>query len=169
MAHIEVKMDKANTAVYPDILFSEGFGPCVGVAVINGNRGFLLHSANPYVPDGSKDKMSEVDSFLKDLDKYLPCRAERKKLKPLLFGAVIEKLFDDPKADAPVHEGILQSRQNIREILRTAGFETFREHWAKPNEMHSAYLYLDKKIAVLHIEKRGISGSKQEIPFQFNG
>jgi hypothetical protein len=144
MKVIFVEQDDAKTAKYPDKLRTEALGTCVGVAVISGNRGFLLHSSNPDRREDVTDPEQETDIFFKYLDMYV-AQPDRPSIRPVVAGAVIEKTFDDPDADDDLRQGVEESRRRILRFLKQAGFGRTRERWAKAGETHSLELDLKKR------------------------
>jgi hypothetical protein len=143
---MEVIQGKFGTAVIPEdsCLETIGLSTCIGVAVISNQRGFLLHINDP----GD----SETDALFQAFDRFIPSDL-RSRIRPILFGAVIEDIFHDEN-DADIRRLTIEFRNQIKDRLCKAGFGTPRLLWAQAGQTHSMHLDLAKGTAELEIDDR---------------
>jgi hypothetical protein len=132
---MEVDPSEFGTEAAPEDLETHGLGPCIGVAIIYKQRGFLLHSPHVIV-----ERISVVDPFLASLKTRIPER-ERRRIRPLLAGGSSQGIFGE-KGDPEV----LECRREIARLLVDIGFPNLREIWAGHFEVHDLYLDLTKQI-----------------------
>lgn len=121
---VEVPQESAEVAIETDEIFTEGLGPCIGVAFSWRGQGYMFHGAGVH-------HTNEFDAFL---DRASDCLAafERSRIRPVVAGADVT---------GGVGNDVLRSRSYCLQKLGTMGFGATHEIWCPDG--HSQSLYLD--------------------------
>ena len=121
---IEVLQDCAEVANGCDEIYTEGLGPCIGVAFAWQDKGYMFHGAGIH-------HTNEFEAFLDQVNGSLAA-SERSKIRPVVAGGNVT---------GGVGGDVLLSRQHCLTKLRERGFGTPHERWC-PNDSAQA-LHLD--------------------------
>ena len=136
-------MHEFKTAVAPNVLITEGLGPCIGVGIIHEAQGFLLHS-----PDVIMES-DEIHSFFNLLHGQIP-RISRAKIVPVVAGGSLEEYSGDA-SDEEIRESTRECRRETLRLLTKAGFGRPNIRWGEANQCNALILDLKKRVIILKV------------------
>lgn len=139
---IEVRQDTSEVAIESDEIYTEGLGPCIGVAFSCRGRGYMFHGAGMHHTNAFDAFLDEACHFLTSI--------ERKKIKPVVTGG---DLTGGVKGD------VLCSRRYCLVKLGEAGFGIPQEMWCPDGQTQSLYLDVRNNKARVHTELIGAETS----------
>lgn len=140
---VKIDQQEFGTATAPAEMETTGLGPCIGVAIVYRQRGFILHAAHVII-----EREHLTDPFFRLLDTHIP-PAERSTIAPVVAGGCLESYGTDE--DEELQEDTRECRRHIVERLAGAGFAEPRVRWGEPDDIHSIFLDLHKQVATLEI------------------
>ncbi len=138
---MEVEQGKFEIATGTDTLFTLGLGPCIGVCLAFGGRGFLFHS------EDVQHSAALLNLFFKVLRTRIP-RPARAQIRPLLAGGSLDPYFD-PATDADLHADINNSWAYFERRLGKLGFGPPVVRRGTPESAKNIFLSLRTKEIVL--------------------
>jgi hypothetical protein len=136
---MNVEMHEFGIAEAPEQMETTGLGPCIGVAIIHAQYGFVLHS-----PDLIMEYSSVTEPFFAALDARIP-KSCRSGIVPVIAGGCLDTYIGTAQ-DQEAHESTLASRAEVLKKLAEAGFSKPNVRWAEPHEIHSLFLDIEKRI-----------------------
>lgn len=142
---MKVEQHDFGTALAPDSLETVGLGPCIGVGIIYRNRGFALHS-----PDLIVERDHVTDPFFLLLDRYI-AQSERYTIRPVVAGGALE-VYTENEDDDELRDATRLCRREILRRLAAVGFGSPHTRWARPDQIHSLHLDLEKEVIELETD-----------------
>jgi hypothetical protein len=136
----EVIQGTFDVAGIAEDLFTDGMGPCLGVAVVHAGTGYLLHADVP---------PADVPRFLDRLSQ-IP-RADRAQIRPILAGCRLRRYFRNQAADAAANADTLRDRKMVELGLINMGFALPQKHWAASDEVDELSINADSGDVTLKI------------------
>lgn len=121
---------------HEDDIISNGYGPCIGVAVIWNKQGSLIHSNDPRMLCG--------DDFFEDLKAEIP-EADRSGISPIIFGGQVDK------KDRITSKETNAAKQWVRDQLADLGFKQPREAWCPEGTNQSQNVHVQSEYNVVTI------------------
>ncbi|WP_199031392.1 hypothetical protein [Ralstonia sp. ASV6] len=113
---------------------TSGLGPCIGVAVVFGNRVSMIHQSNPYVSDGLKE-------FCEALDGLIPAAA-RASVHPIVAGGQLGEFQVE----------ILRDRRYVLSKLNELGFGDPQVKWCPDDATHGIVVNTSTRTAELEVD-----------------
>lgn len=137
---MHVDQHEYKTTIAPNELETYGVGPCIAVAIIFQNRGFLFHT--PYL---DFDEDSIVEPFLADVASCIST-TKRKMISPIIVGGSFETMKVRGVDIAGVNEMTADCRIDVQQLLLAAGFAEPRIRWGRPSESQNLRCDLGKAL-----------------------
>jgi len=116
MYQIEKKIEQLDFGVveFPNIISTEGLGPCIGIVVAWKHTGLIYHATDPYM------EAETTEEFLSECKRRIPI-PDRHKVLTILCGSLIDS-SDDSKTTR-------RARKFIYTELIKAGFTAPIQKW----------------------------------------
>lgn len=121
---VRVDMDKWKVLSEEGVLYTEGLGPCIGLAVAFGNWAGIIHSSYPPYD------LEDIGELLAEAKRVIP-QTRLIELRPVLCGS--DPACDDDSIEC-YEDNVLRARSTIIEVLRSEGFGDPIIHWSEANE-----------------------------------
>jgi hypothetical protein len=137
---VHVNQHEYKTIIAPNELETCGVGPCIAVAIIFQNRGFLFHTPHLYF-----DEDSIVEPFLQDVHSFIST-TKRKMILPVIVGGSFETTKVRGVDIADINEMTADCRIDVQQLLLVAGFGEPRIRWGRPNESQNLRCDLGKAL-----------------------
>ena len=112
----------------PIHLETYGAGPCIAVALIFQNRGFLFHT--PFL---HFDEDSIVEPFLDDVETFIPLD-QRSSISPVIVGGSFENIFVKGLDIDDMNKMTADCRIDVQQLSLATNFGEPRIRWGRPNE-----------------------------------
>lgn len=141
---IEVLQDYTEVANACDEIYTQGLGPCIGVAFAWRDRGYMFHGAGIHHND-------EFEAFLDQVCDSLAA-SERSKIRPVVAGGNVT---------GGVEGDVLLSRQHCLTKLNEVGFGTPHERWCPDDSYQALHLDVHNNIVRVCTETMNIVRSKE--------
>lgn len=139
---VEVFQDDAAVATQCDEIFTEGLGPCIGVAFSRQGSGFMFHGAGIH-------HTNDFEEFLDLACRSLPA-SDRLDVRPVVAGGDVT---------GGVGNDVLRSRLLCLTRLKESGFAEPHVRWCPDH--HAQALYLDVHTDTVRVHTQPTSPSKR--------
>ena len=142
----EVEIGDYEAANRSDEIYTEGLGPCIGVAFSFELSGYVFHG-------GGMQHTQEFDDFLSRASEFLNAN-ERSKIRPVVAGGGATDLVGDD---------VVHSRNYCLSRLREMGFGPPHVCWCPDRHTQSLYLDVHHNKVRVHTENMVVSSIGESV------
>lgn len=142
---IEVRQDYTEVAIECDEIFTEGLGPCIGVAFSWLDRGYMFHGSG-------MQHNNDFEAFLEQTCESLTA-IQRGAIRPVVAGGDVT---------GGVGNDVLHSREFCLVKLSERGFGIPHECWCPDDSAQAMYLDVHRNTVRVHTESIDITSDSQE-------